>query len=334
MNSDFRRHTPSFFFPIALITVGVIWLLVNNGTIAVENLYRLLPLWPVLLIAGGLSLLLQRVWWPLAGLVWAGLAAALVWALVASPAILPTVNTVELRHETLREPLEAAQSAVVRLDLSVNSTRIHALESGDDLIFADLYVTNRAYLDVSGNQTKNVTLRHDPMDGMNFFNFQWIGQTTRPWDIGLTTEIPLDLHVDMSTGSTNMDLTGMQLEALNIEASTGSTTLVLPAGQENFPFTINASTGSITITVPEGTGFDLSVDASTGSLSIDVPEDAGVQIEVTDGGPGGLNLPGDYKKVRGDEGDKEGVYENSAYSGAATPIDIRVDMSTGSVTVR
>lgn len=329
----YRHYGPSFFFPIALITVGVVWLLVNNGMVAAENLYRLLPLWPALLIAGGIALLLRRVWWPLGGLVWALVAAFIVYALVAAPGILPSVNTVEARHVTLNEPLEKAKSAAVQLDLSINETRIHPLQNSQDLIYADLYVMDNANLDASGSEVKNVRLENSPTDGFNFMNFRWIGQASRPWDIGLTLSIPLNLTVDASTGSTNMDLTGMKLEGLTIMASTGSMTIILPANQASFPFKVDGSTGSLTIRVPEKTGFDLDLDASTGSLTMNVPADAGMQVVVTSGGTGSLNLPDSMKKVSGESNKKEGTYENDAFAAAKNPIKIRLDMSTGSVTI-
>lgn len=332
--NEYRRHRPSFFFPIALITVGVIWLLVNNGTVPVENIYRLLPLWPVLLIAGGLALLLRRIWWPLDSLIWLGVAGLLIWSLVYAPSLLPSVNTREMRQQTLQEPIGDAQSAAVTLNLSINPTNIHALEGGDDLLVANLYVMDEAFLDVSGQQEKNVTLRQVSSGPFNFFNFEWLGQAQQPWDIGLTTQIPLELEVDASTGSTDVDLTGIQLEALTVDGSTGSMNITLPSGVDNFPFVLDASTGSVNVVVPDGTGFDLEVDASTGSITIDVPDDAGVQVEVVDGGTGGLNLPAGFTKVRGDEDDKEGLYENAAFAGADAPIRIRVDMSTGGFNVR
>ncbi len=110
MNTEYYRHRrPSLFFPIALITAGVVWLLVNSGTIAVENVYRLAPYWPVLLILAGLGLLLERLWWPLSALMWLAAAAALVWFLVFPPAFLPP-RPLRTAARPLYEPLVEANS--------------------------------------------------------------------------------------------------------------------------------------------------------------------------------------------------------------------------------
>ena len=52
----------SLFFPMALIAAGLIWLLVNFGTIPAANLWALAYLWPFLLIGLGLSLILRPYW--------------------------------------------------------------------------------------------------------------------------------------------------------------------------------------------------------------------------------------------------------------------------------
>lgn len=333
MGTEFRRNEPDFFFPIALITVGVTWLLLENGTIAIENVYRLLPLWPVLLIAGGVALLLRRIWWPLSGLVWALLAAAVLWALVYSPALLPSVTVGELNHETLSEPLGEAKSAAVQLDLSINHSEIHARENGSELIYADLFVYGDAILDSSGTAVKNVYLHQGPFSTNTWWNFGWLMTNSQPWDIQLTTEIPLQLEVDAGTGSTDIDLTGMSLESLDIHAGTGSIDLVLPEGQETFPFQFDGGTGSMNIIAPKNTAFELEVDGGTGSFNLDLPDDAGVQVEVTDGGLGSLNLPDDFKKVSGDSDDDEGIYQTGNFDDAAKPIKIRLSIGTGSVSI-
>lgn len=331
-----RRHQPSFFFPIALITVGVVWLLVNNGTIDAQNIYRLLPLWPVLLIVGGLSLMLRRLWWPLAGLLWLLLAAGLIWALVAAPNMLPQMRAPELRHQTLSEPVDGAASAAVRLDLSINPTTISPAADGSTLVSADLYSVNDMELQVSGADTKNVRLRSigNGNINFNFFSFSWLTQDLQPWNIGLAPDIPMELHIDASTGSTEVDLTGIELESLTVEASTGSMNIRLPEDQESVPFRLDASTGSMDITVPENTGLDMNVDGSTGSLTIDIPDGASWRVEVTDGGPGSLNLPAGSSKVSGDPNDDEGVYESRDFQESADAILITLDLSTGSVTLR
>ena len=52
----------SLFGPLALIAAGVIWLLVRGGTIPSANLWALTHVWPFLLIAAGVGIILRSYW--------------------------------------------------------------------------------------------------------------------------------------------------------------------------------------------------------------------------------------------------------------------------------
>jgi hypothetical protein len=52
----------SLFGPLLLIAVGAIWLLVKSGNIPSANLWALTHIWPFLLIAAGIGLILRQYW--------------------------------------------------------------------------------------------------------------------------------------------------------------------------------------------------------------------------------------------------------------------------------
>src|SRR5689334_8391602 len=56
------EHRRSLFGPLLLIAAGVIWLLVKSGTVPSENLWALTHIWPFLLIAAGLGIILRSYW--------------------------------------------------------------------------------------------------------------------------------------------------------------------------------------------------------------------------------------------------------------------------------
>jgi hypothetical protein len=56
------EHRRSLFGPLLLIAAGVVWLLVKAGTIPAENLWALTHIWPFLLIAAGLGIILRSYW--------------------------------------------------------------------------------------------------------------------------------------------------------------------------------------------------------------------------------------------------------------------------------
>ncbi len=337
MDREYRYRKPSFFFPIALITAGIIWLLVNNGTIAVDNLYRLLPFWPVLLILAGLSIMFRRIWWPLNALMWAVVAVLVLWLLTSGSAFLPKLTPLELKHETLHEALGQATSGAVSLDLSIQRTNIHALTGANDMLVADVYSVNGVVLDASGGERKNVQLREAFAPGNFALNpriDQWIESASRTWDIGLTPKIPLALTIDAGTGSTDLNLQGLKLEMLRVNAGTGSVHISLPVSQTSLPVNIDGGTGSISVAMPANTPVELGMNGGTGGLDITLPAGAGVSVEVRSGGLGGLHLPDGFTKVSGNPDEKEGTWQNAAFNGSKTPIRITLDIGTGGVTIR
>jgi hypothetical protein len=52
----------SLFGPLLLIAAGVVWLLVKSGNIPSANLWALTHIWPFLLIAAGLGIILKQYW--------------------------------------------------------------------------------------------------------------------------------------------------------------------------------------------------------------------------------------------------------------------------------
>jgi hypothetical protein len=56
------QQMKSLFWPLFLIAAGVVWLLVQAGTIPSENLWALTHIWPFLLIAAGLGIILRPYW--------------------------------------------------------------------------------------------------------------------------------------------------------------------------------------------------------------------------------------------------------------------------------
>lgn len=342
MNREYpQRQQPSFFFPIALITAGIVWLLVNNGTIPVENLYRLAAFWPVLLIIAGIGLLFRRLWWPVNALIWAAVAVLVLWLLTGGAGFLPQRAAAQFKHETLTTDVGSAKSAAVRLDLSIYATTIQALENNTDLVVADVYSNNGMLLDASGGERKNIQLRGNFQPGNFIFNpriDEWVESASRRWEIELTKSIPLDLFVDVGTGSTKMDLAGIKLEKLRVEGGTGSMDIDLSksqasTSQASLPVSIDVGTGSLDLILPNSAPVEVNYQGGTGSTRITLPQGAGVQVEVRDGGVGSLRLPDGFTKVRGEAGEDEGVWENAAFSGAKTPIKITLDMGTGSVTI-
>ena len=123
----------SFFWPMILIGVGLVWLLGNLGVIPAFEPMWLLRLWPLLLIAIGIDLLFARrsqVVGAILGILVIGVVVAF---LIMGPSLnLPESSAVEQR--SLAVPLEGIRSAAVQLDLSVYPTTIRTLNDFEPVV--------------------------------------------------------------------------------------------------------------------------------------------------------------------------------------------------------
>jgi hypothetical protein len=63
------KENRSIFWPLTLIAAGVIWFLVIRGTVPAANLWALTHIWPYVLIALGVGMILRTLWKPFGGLV-------------------------------------------------------------------------------------------------------------------------------------------------------------------------------------------------------------------------------------------------------------------------
>jgi hypothetical protein len=80
-----QKKSFSLFGPLLLIAAGVIWLLIKAGTIPSSNLWALTHIWPFLLIAAGVGLILRSFWKYSSVLVDILIIGGLVFAIVYAP---------------------------------------------------------------------------------------------------------------------------------------------------------------------------------------------------------------------------------------------------------
>jgi hypothetical protein len=350
-NSSKPNVYRSLFWPLLLISVGVVFLLGNAGVIQAPSWGMLLRLWPLALIAFGLDLLFGRRSPLIGGLLGLLLVAAVVVFLIAAPSL---DLGGEAQTVTVRAALEEAQAAQVYLDLDQYPTEITALVDSTDLIYGELDTYGDIDLDVSGGQEPSVRLKQlDPaMDGFNW----GLSTFDMRWDIGLTPSIPLDLTLDIGSGSADAWLEDLQLSELFIDSGSGSVEAVLPSGE--YPFELDSGSGSVNLSFSEGlessmrietgsgsvrislegrTNATIEVDSGSGSVTFILPDDVGLRLVVRDGGSGSVNPRADMDLADdlNDDDDDVGIWETPGYDQADYQIEIIIDdAGSGSINLR
>lgn len=322
-------HYRSFFWPIVLIGVGLIWLLANMGWIGTPNLAVLARLWPLLLIAAGLDLLIARRA-PLVGALIGLLTLAAVIALLLAGPSLGLAPETNVRTDRYNAPTAGTSAAQVRLDLWSDPATVGAVSDPNNLIEIEATHTGEIDFRSSGEAEKTIQVSHRSGDSTFWFG---IGQDLHT-DIRLSPQVPLNLFINVGSGSARLNLTELQLTALEVDGGSGSSDLNLPAGGEGYDARVQSSSGSMDIAIPDGAQVTLRLDTGSGSVTLEIPEDAAVRVEVRDDGSGSLNVTSALEQIER-SGDDQGVWETPNFAGSARPIVVILDgVGSGSVSIR
>ena len=284
------------------IGLGVVFLLTNLGVFAWNAWDVILNLWPILLIAIGLDILVGR---------------RSTWGAILAMAVLILVLVVALWFlgsgaltgqgpigEEISQPLEGASQAHVVLKPAVGSVNVDALpESSQRLVQGQ-------FLERAGE-----TIRQDysVQQGKATFSLRSEGISTyyqsrrgRSWDwrLSFNPTIAIDMEVGLGAGELVLDLSGLQISALDVDLGVGQTKVILP---------------------PKGR-FRAEISGAIGEIIIDVPQGSQVRIESSTG-LAWIEAPSSFQK----EGDQ---YVTPDFTSSGDYIDLIVSQAIGKITVR
>jgi DUF4097 and DUF4098 domain-containing protein YvlB len=115
--------------------------------------------------------------------------------------------------------------------------------------------------------------------------------------------------LDTGSGHCDFDLTGLQIDTLDL----------------------NSGSGAVELTLPSASTFRARVDSGSGSVSIVVPEGVGARVEL-DSGSGSFHPDGRFRLVEG-ERDGDGVWETGDFDSAEHTITLEIDQGSGSLRI-
>jgi hypothetical protein len=94
--------------------------------------------------------------------------------------------------------------------------------------------------------------------------------TWRPvhWDVGLTPEIPVDLHLDTGGNKSIIDLTQLRIRRLELQTGASETTIRLPAAGQT-SVRVACGFASVAVEVPHGVAARIRGKVSLGSTQVD-----------------------------------------------------------------
>ncbi|MBU0704797.1 MAG: cell wall-active antibiotics response protein [Chloroflexi bacterium] len=292
-----RPRRGSLAGPVILIGLGVVFLLNNLGIVSWSVWDVIFNLWPVLLIAAGLDVLIGRRsgWGTVVSLLLtlAVLAGAL-WVLGVGLGQATTT-------EEIAQPLDGATRAEIEIAPVVGALRVESLPESANLVEGTLRLRSGERL-VRQFEIEDETATFVLRSEGNFVGpFGGAGQG---WDLALNPGLSLDLATFIAVGQTDLDLTGLTVSDLEAGMAMGQITIVLP-GEGSFRAKVDGAIGQIIIVVPEGMEARVRLDTALV----------------------GRQLPDEYQS-------RDDVYTSPGYAGAENRVDLEVNLAMGSVVIR
>jgi hypothetical protein len=245
--------------PVFFIGIGAIFLLNNFGLLAWNTWDLIFQLWPVMLIAWGLDLVVgRRAWW--------GALAALALLAVVVVAVLAVGGLVVPAEKTSLDwqPEGEIEQFDVTLKPAVGSVAVDVTSDTAYLVAGELYhrkglAIEKVMTEKNGQATLTLALPGETV--MNPLN-----QANLPdWQLTFDERAPLDLTVRVGAGSADLDLRTAALTALDVEVGVGSAEIWLPA--ETFTARVDGGVGETVIYIPVDVAVRLEADPGVTAFS-------------------------------------------------------------------
>ena len=302
MTEDKRSRRGGVVGPLILIALGAVLLLNNLGLLEWSVWEILLRLWPVLLIATGLDLILGR------RSLWGSILAVLLTAAVVALALWLSQSGVTGGQapltEEIAQPLEDLERVELTIDPGVGSLELEPLVDSSYWVEGTLALGRGETLDrtySSQEDEAKLTLRTESTS-FGPFAAGWASQ--RRWELGLSPRVVLDLDTNVGLGSTELDLGGLSVDRLSVEHGLGQ----------------------VIVTVPAEGGIEGSIQGAIGQTVLVIPEDVEARL-VLDTGLAARQIPDDYEC-------EDDVCTSPGYADADDRVDLQVGQAIGNLVVR
>ena len=215
-------------------------------------------------------------------------------------------NTVvggEVKEESISIKKDKARELDVELNLSVGELTLS--KGAEDWVEGSIkYGKKKLKPEVIYNRKGNKGEVIIKQKNLNSFNNS---DVKNEWNLELTDNVPMNLSVDSGVSSTELDLQGLMLEKLDINAGVGDLHVDLGGDAWENSFETNITTG-------------------VGEATVILPSEVGVKIK-SEKGLGTSNVVGFISQG-------EGVYVNEAYEEADVILTVNTEMGVGDITFK
>jgi predicted membrane protein len=208
----------------------------------------------------------------------------------------------EVKEESISVKKDKAKELDVELNLGVGELTLS--KGAEDWVEGSIkYNKKKLEPEVIYNRKGNkgeVTIEQKNMNSINTSNIK------NEWNLELSDDVPMNLSVHSGASSTELDLQGLMLEKLNIDAGVGELHIDLGGAWDN--------------------SFETNIKTGLGAATVILPSEVGVKIK-SEKGIGTSNVVGFISQG-------EGVYVNEAYENADVILTVNTEMGVGDITFK
>ncbi len=263
-----RSHPRGFGFAGFLVLLGIVLLLWNFGALPSTFWSALWPLWPVLVVAVGLNILVSRLH------PWAGSALAVLLVAGAFGGAwwigLRDDGQVASRVEAIEIDEAGARAVKLNLTVAAAELRLTAGEPTGRLIEGTLATSAREPALRSSTRVEAGTLRVDLSSDLQQTFFVPFGRSPHSaWDLRLRPGVPTEIRIDGGAAQITLDLTGLDVRLLDVDTGATDTKVLLPEAAGETPATFDIGATSLDIEVPKGVAAPIRISSGVSSTQID-----------------------------------------------------------------
>ena len=247
------RRTTGFLLPAILILGGALILLANLGTLPQDAGWRILQLWPLILVAIGVELLVPHLVQGAAAIVLA-LALVLVIALGGFVYALagPSMGSASYVRFQSTSPVAGVREATLRIDDAADQVTITSRDLGDQLYQAKIDYVGSAPGFAYGNGDVTITR------SSNFFN-SW-GRARDVIQLDLNQSVAWTVVMDGAGTTTRIDLSGGRLQSFHLNGAGCNVTLIAGAPHSAVTVAVDGVGIQLNVQVPAGTDYRITAD--------------------------------------------------------------------------
>ena len=296
------KRQGSLFLALILIALGVVFLLNNLGALSWTVWEQLVRLWPVLLIAAGLDLILSRGFWRwwfailIVALVFGGGLAVLELGLPGAWAI---------SKEQVHQNLDGTERAKIALSCEYCPLKLGATNDPDVVLVGTITRSGNETLTKQVSITDGIT--HFKLSSQHAGGLLRLPTTERRhmgWRLYLNPDIPTELTVDTEAGSVDLDLSQLTISTLSVFAN-----------------------DEIVVSLPDRSAAQVTIRGQDGDITLNVTEGTAARMEATIVGDGELRLPDAYQRLQNN------IYISSNYDETTAHLDIDLRTTDGNILV-